>query len=54
MTSNEIENNVKRIFQIISKEAFLSDLLLAYSIAKTSITPLKNGDFNYPKQNEKC
>ncbi|HRO48021.1 DNA methyltransferase [Agriterribacter sp.] len=49
MNSHEIENNVKRIFENFSKENFLFDLLLAYGISKTSITRLKNGDFNLSK-----
>jgi len=38
MNSNEIESNVKRIFENFSKEEFPFDLLLAYGISKTSIT----------------
>ncbi|CAN5262289.1 hypothetical protein BH20BAC1_BH20BAC1_26140 [soil metagenome] len=49
MISNEIEINVKRIFENFSKEDFIFDLLLAYGISKTSITRLKNGDFNLSK-----
>ncbi|MCC6286476.1 MAG: class I SAM-dependent DNA methyltransferase [Chitinophagaceae bacterium] len=49
MNSHEIENNVKNIFKNFSKENFLYDLLLAYGISKTSITRLKNGDFNLSK-----
>ena len=49
MTSNEIELNVKHIFENFSKENFLFDLLLAYGISKTSVTRLKSGDFNLSK-----
>ena len=49
MNSNEIESNVKRIFENFSKEEFPFDLLLAYGISKTSITRLKKGDFNLSK-----
>lgn len=49
MKSNEIESNVKRIFENFSKEEFIFDLLLAYGISKTSITRLKKGDFNLSK-----
>ncbi|WP_152268038.1 DNA methyltransferase [Agriterribacter humi] len=49
MNSHEIEDNVKRIFKNFSKTDFLFDLLLAYGISKTSITRLKNGDFNLSK-----
>lgn len=41
MNSHEIEPNVKRLIENFSKENFLYDLLLAYSISKTSITRLK-------------
>jgi hypothetical protein len=51
MNSNEIESNVKRIFENFSKEEFPFDLLLAYGISKTSITRLKKGDFNLSKTN---
>lgn len=46
MNSHEIEHNVKRIFENFSREEFLFEFLLAYGISKTSITRLKNGDFN--------
>ncbi|MBX2971218.1 MAG: class I SAM-dependent DNA methyltransferase [Cyclobacteriaceae bacterium] len=49
MTSHEIEQNVKRVFESFSKENFIFDLLLAYGISKTSITRLKSGDFNLSK-----
>jgi hypothetical protein len=49
MNSHEIEHNVKQIFGRFSKDEFLFDLLLAYGISKTSITRLKNGDFNLSK-----
>ena len=49
MNSHEIEYNVKRIFENLSRERFIYDLLLAYGISKTSITRLKNGDFNLSK-----
>jgi hypothetical protein len=49
MNSPEIEQNVKHIFENFSKDDFLFDLLLAYGISKTSITRLKNGDFNLSK-----
>jgi hypothetical protein len=53
MNSNEIESNVKRIFENFSKEEFPFDLLLAYGISKTSITRLKKGDFNLSKKRVK-
>lgn len=49
MNSHEIEHNVKRIFENFSGKRFIYDLLLAYGISKTSITQLKNGDFNLSK-----
>ncbi len=49
MTSHEIEQHVRRIFENFSNESFLFDLLLAYGISKTSITRLKSGDFNLSK-----
>ncbi|MCO5237599.1 MAG: hypothetical protein M9933_15165, partial [Chitinophagaceae bacterium] len=49
MNSHEIEQNVKRIFDNFIPESFIYDLLLAYGISKTSITRLKNGDFNLSK-----
>lgn len=49
MNSHEIEHNVSRIIENLSKEEFLYDLLLAYGISKTSITRLKSGDFNLSK-----
>lgn len=49
MNSHEIEHNVKRLFENVSGESFIYDLLLAYGISKTSITRLKNGDFNLSK-----
>ena len=49
MNSHEIEQNVKHIFENFSKQEFLFDLLLAYGISKTSITRLKQGDFNLSK-----
>lgn len=49
MISNEIEINVKQIFENFSKEDFIFDLLPAYGISKTSITRLKNEDFNLSK-----
>jgi hypothetical protein len=50
MNSHEIEHNVKQIFESFSEEDFLFDLLLAYGISKTSITRLRNGDFNLSKK----
>jgi hypothetical protein len=44
MNSNEIESNVKRIFENFSKEEFHFNLLLAYGISKTCTTRLKKGD----------
>jgi hypothetical protein len=49
MNSNEIESNVKRIFENFSKGEFPFDLLRVYGISKTSITRLKKGDFNLSK-----
>lgn len=49
MTSKEIESNVRRIFEKLSKEEFIFDLLIAYGISKTSVTRIKNGDFNLSK-----
>ncbi len=49
MNSHEIEHNVKNIIENFSRESFIYDLLLAYGISKTSITRLKNGDFNLSK-----
>lgn len=51
MNSNEIEYNVKRIFENFVKDNFLYDLLSAYGISKTSITRLKSGDYNLSKIN---
>jgi len=53
MNSNEIESNVKRIFENFSKEEFPFDLLLAYGISKTSITRLKKATSTCRKQTEK-
>jgi len=39
MNSHEIEPNVKRIIEHFSRENFLYDLLLAYGISKTVLTP---------------
>ncbi|TAF94204.1 MAG: hypothetical protein EAZ32_13075 [Cytophagia bacterium] len=49
MSSQEIELNLKRIFENFSEENFIFDLLLAYGISKTSVTRLKSGDFNLSK-----
>ncbi|NJO74230.1 MAG: hypothetical protein HC833_11020 [Leptolyngbyaceae cyanobacterium RM1_406_9] len=49
MNSQEIEQNIKRIFENFSEDNFLFDLLLAYGISKTSITRLKTGDYNLSK-----
>jgi type II restriction/modification system DNA methylase subunit YeeA len=49
MTSKEIESNVRRIFEKFSKEEFIFNLLIAYGISKTSVTRIKNGDFNLSK-----
>lgn len=52
MTSHEIEQHVKAIFENFSKEEFVYDVLLAYGISKTTVTRLKNGDFNLSKNAE--
>lgn len=49
MTSKEIESNVRQIFENFTKEEFIFDLLIAYGISKTSVTRIKNGDFNLSK-----
>lgn len=49
MNSQEIEHNVKQLFENFSKEEFLFDLLLAYGTSKASVTRLRNGDFNLSK-----
>lgn len=49
MSSHEIEQRVKNIIINFSEEEFIYDLLLAYGIAKASVTRLKKGDFNLSK-----
>ena len=46
MNSQDIQNNIQDICDNFSKEQFIYDFLLAYGISKTSITRLKQGDFN--------
>lgn len=56
MTSKEIETNLRVIAGNIESsghgigEEFIYEMLLAYGISKTSITRLRNGDFNRSKQ----
>ena len=56
MTSKEIEANLRVIAENIESsghgigEEFIYEMLLAYGISKTSITRLRNGDFNRSKQ----
>ena len=49
MYSTQIEKNLTLVINNFNKESFIYDLLLAYGISKTSITRLKNGDFNLSK-----
>jgi len=49
MKSSEIEEIVKTLFQNFDSENFISDLLRASGISKTSITRLQKGDFNLSK-----
>ncbi|WP_342211702.1 type IIL restriction-modification enzyme MmeI, partial [Bathymodiolus heckerae thiotrophic gill symbiont] len=46
MNSQDIQNNIRVVFDDFSKEEFIYDFLLAYGISKTSVTRLKKGDFN--------
>lgn len=46
MKSTEIKHNVQNLIDNFSKEEFVFDLLVAYGISKTSVTRLKNGDYN--------
>lgn len=46
MNTTQIEKNLKEIVGSFDKESFVYDLLTAYGISKTSITRLRNGDFN--------
>lgn len=49
MNSSHIESNLKAIVDVVNKENFIYDLLLAYGISRTSIARLKKGDFNLSK-----
>ena len=49
MKSTEIKHNVENLIDNFSKEEFVFDLLVAYGIAKTSVTRLKKGDYNLSK-----
>jgi hypothetical protein len=49
MNFQEVKSNLAQIAETLSKEDFIYDLLLAYGISKTSITRLRNGDFNLSK-----
>lgn len=49
MKSNEIQNYVQKITDNYSQENFVFDLLMAYGILKSSVTRLKNGDYNRSK-----
>ncbi|MDR1881427.1 MAG: hypothetical protein LBR26_01420 [Prevotella sp.] len=49
MTSKEIESNVRQIFENFTEEEFIFNLLVACGISKTSVTRIKNGDFNLSK-----
>lgn len=46
MKSTEIKHNAQNLIDNFSKEEFVFDLLVAYGISKTSVTRLKNGDYN--------
>lgn len=46
MKSTEIKHNVQNLIDNFSKDEFVFDLLVAYSISKTSVTRLKKGDYN--------
>jgi len=50
MSTKDIEQNIKAIFDNFSEEEFIYDFLIAYGISKTSITRLKKGDFNLSKR----
>jgi hypothetical protein len=49
MYTSQIEKDVNLVIENFNKESFIYDLLTAYGISKTSITRLKNGDFNLSK-----
>lgn len=49
MKSTEINSNVQNLIDNFSKQEFVFDLLVAYGISKTSVTRLKNGDYNLSK-----
>ncbi|SMN16032.1 FIG045374: Type II restriction enzyme, methylase subunit YeeA [uncultured Candidatus Thioglobus sp.] len=52
MNSQDIQNNIRVVFDDFLKEEFVYHFLLAYGISKTSVTRLKKGDFNL-SQNHK-
>lgn len=49
MNLTEIEEKLKALTTNPDKSNFIYDLLLAYGISKTSVTRLRNGDFNLSK-----
>jgi len=50
MNKSQIEENLTKIIQNFSKEDFIYELLLAYSLPKTTITLLKKGKHNLSKK----
>ncbi len=49
MNSQEIEENVRKIFEDFSQEDFLYKLLLAYGTPKSLVSRLKNSSYNLAK-----
>lgn len=50
MNIAQIEENIQKITNNLSKEEFIYDLLLAYDLPKASITRLKQGSYNLSKE----
>lgn len=50
MTKTEIQENLTLLAQNTDNESFIYNLLLAYGMGKTTVSRLKNGDYNLSKQ----
>ena len=48
----EVEKNIKTILESLNKGTFIYDLLKAYGLPKSSITRLRNGEYNLSKNDD--
>ncbi len=49
MNIAQIEKNLQKLMESLTKETFIYDLLLAYGLPKASITRLRKGNLNLSK-----